>query len=173
MCSPKVLRERHGKNVPECMYYRAWAWLYDNEWRLAGRDAAVLELAGVTKQLPAGRPFYWERVADPNSDRSLFEQREIVHFATAAPQWAITLARKLMDDQALVKRFGRFRLEDRQFTRSEAQQQAALGVPKGKKMVIPMEMRAKIIRIAADNAMTREFAADDLDAVLTIIRDSL
>lgn len=178
MASPKTLKAKHGKTRPECLYYRAWYWMRENDWTVAGRDSVILDLAGVTKQAPAGRPFYWDRneEVDPETGevKTSYVQAEIAYFVTVAPKWATTLARKLMDDQELIKRFGRFRLEKRSLHTMEQKNLHALGVKeKGKKMVIPLELRAKIVRIASQSGMTREFAADDLDVVLTIIRDTL
>lgn len=174
----KKLREHHGKLKPECIYYRAWSWMYDRDYRMGGRDSRVLELAGVAKYIPVGRPFYWQHNETVDQDtgevRSSYTPVDVADFVPVAPQWAITLARRLMDDQELVSRFGRFKLEDRKLTLLEQKKMKDLGVAeKGKKMVIPIELRAKIIRVAAQSAMTREFAADDLDVVLAIIRDTL
>lgn len=208
-----VYKRDHGKTRATCYYNRAIA-LYreDDEIKYAGRDKAVLSMAGVTRQLPISKPYYWTPVGqgccgescyktivqdkhgtwvddtggdvcsqrgckviphEPNG-RTQWRKEEIVRFETCAPKWAVELARKLMDDQKLIVRFGKFKLEKRSMYPRLQQQMHEAGIKeKGRKAVIPIELRAKIIEVAAKNAMTREFMSDDLDVVLTIIRDAL
>jgi hypothetical protein len=157
------------------VYRRTWTWCYDHEWRPAGRDRRVLELAGVTKELPVGRPFYWVWTTDPETKKTTYVWQEAIVYETCAPNWAIEMARKLMDDQAMVERFGIFRREKRNPGEWQRRKmaKAGLAIDPHRKMVIPVQMRAKIIRVAAQSAITREMFDDDLDAALTIIRDAL
>lgn len=182
MVTLRKFKEEHTKSHPVCTFYKWWAWMYENDWKDAGRDRAVLELAGVTRILPVGRPYIWVRMPHPDGAidqrtkevAMVWKQELLTNFVHVAPKWAVELARKLMDDQALVLRFGKFKLEKRTMgTRRQLAAHQAGIKEKNMKAVIPLELRAKIVRIAAQNAMTREFAGDDLDVVLTIIRDSL
>lgn len=167
--------------MPRCIAAKNWAIMLENDERQAGKDTRVLERAAVTRRAPI---FFWYmREVEPAElddegqivTYAKYAQTELVQFQAVAPRWAINLARRLMDDQALVEKFGRFNVEKREpNTRSyRARQAVGRGEDPSRKKVIPIELRARIISIAAQSAMTRELFDDDLDAALTLIRDSL
>jgi len=136
--------------------------------RPCGKDTRVLELAGVVHREPM---FYWYMERYVEDDRNYYRQVECVRYVAVAPLWTITLARRLMDDQPLVEKFGRYQVEDRIAQPDHWRRKG--NAPDGKKKVIPILVRARIIGSAAKSAMSQALFEDDLEAALIMIRDVL
>jgi len=182
MCSLKILRRDHGLHQPLCVGERTMAWMLANDWMPCGTAAAVLERAGVTKAMP----FYtytWEETRDAHGKRIGHTKEYLVEYYPVAPTWAVTLARRLMrEDEIIRKVFGnKVKLEKRvglmAARKASRHGQGRVVSTKERddvveRAVIPISLRAKIIR-SATNAMTRELLEDDLLAALTIIKDSV
>ena len=117
--------------------------MLDRDERHAGKDTRVLELAGVTRRVPL---FYWyhvRHVDTANNNRVSYTQVELVKYTAVAQVWAIKLARRLMDDQALVEKFGRYQIEKRVALPESYRRKG--NTPDGQKKVIPIKVRARII----------------------------
>jgi hypothetical protein len=178
MVSIKQLKKHHGKWAPNCLYIRTWAKLNEDEWCDASKYHRVLDLAGVTKQRPIGRPYYWAENPDwvqavarsgdryPTYVSGATIQRWVwtpcIIFDTVVPKWARQLAYRLTSDQDFIKKVGGSR---RKVRTSESLIYF--------RYELPIEMRARVIRAAAANAMSREFMEDDLEAALILLKDAL
>jgi len=143
--------------------------MYDHGYRWPGRDTDVLRHAGVVKQLPFLSKSWGGPV--PGKHGVEYTAVETVMPSPIAPQWACTMARRLMEDQALITKLGCGHKSKRVGTRG-ARRRVAEGLPADYILVIPIQLRAKIIRAAASSAMTQAMFEDDgLEAAIILIRD--
>jgi hypothetical protein len=184
------LKKDHGRFRPVCMYLAAWHWMREREYALAGRDARVLELAGLVRWMPAGRPYVWllEELVDEETGEVKFRHvwNEAAIWEPVAPKWSVELARQLMDNQLVIEAFGVYKLEARDASTYRVQrdslvvkQKRATGKHAGKtlnqayKRVIDIGLRARILKTAAQSGITQELFADDIGAAMTLIKSML
>lgn len=159
----------HGRYAPRCVAARSWQWMHENDYTWPGRDTALLTHAGVIKQV---QTYYWwtEREKDKDGVPTL-HYRDGLCMTPAAPRWAVRMARRLMEDQAMIQRLGCGRKQKRKGTRGR-RQRVAEGLPAGHILVVPMELRIKIIRAAASSVMTQTMFDDDgMETAIILVRD--
>jgi len=115
--------------------------------------SAVLSLAGQTRLVPRSYEYPWHAVnGRPES---------FVLFKHAAPSWLIKLAGELTKSSTLASQIlGPPRLRSGGFGDRDA-----------KVRRLPIALRAKVIKAAAENPMTRELLEDDKEAAVRIIKD--
>ena len=64
----KVLNTTHTPNHPRCLGHKEWRDMMERDEQTCGKDAPVLELAGVTRM---AQLYYWKwaRTEEPNPDK--------------------------------------------------------------------------------------------------------
>lgn len=172
--SLKIMKRDHGPIAPKCMGHRWYKWWCAQGMCFAGQCAALIDLAGgaMTKNVPCY--VYWEV--------------EMVEFVPVVPVWVYDLAVKLTHDKELSRRLG--------FTQKRRLILSAADAAKGRSplrssssttltdkrgvwevcdadKVMPIKMRAKILRVAMNNELAREMIMDDPEAAGRLIRDLL
>lgn len=176
-------RAHHGEWGPRCRQIRSNALLRELDWRWAGSFWALLEAAGVARQLPC-EAWYYEPVerVDPETGEITVTghtQHRVVSFDPAVPTWAYDLAKRLTQDEGLAARLGYLQMRQLITVRTKAKYNGPdvevtrvwrdVALPK----TMPFEVRVKIIRVAASNTLARELVYDDPESAAVIIRDSV
>jgi hypothetical protein len=191
----KRLRAEHYSSwAPQCRGTQTASWMAERDYKSPGRDAAVLDRAGLLRYMPFCS-YIWVENPDfvelmrrqrvpkhswPGSTRAVgskqfvwrWVKQYLLSFEPVAPRWAVELARRLMDDQQLVSRLGGAKVEERsgrKWARLQSKQDAT---PNGLKLVLSVEVRAKILQTASSSSMARELFEDDPLAASIIARDA-
>lgn len=176
------LKEEHGRYAPLCMAYRTDDWLTEHEYSYPGRDEAVLRMAGLIKMVPH-HSWYSVLVEDFKEvqkrnrvERVPFrrwEHQATSEYISAAPEWAIKMARQLVEDQSMIQRLKIGRKQKRSGTRSSRIRQRE-GLAPGYILMIPIEVRAQILQAAASNPLVHAMVTDEqggLETAIIIARD--
>lgn len=174
--SLKRMKTLHSPKHPHCVTHKWQSWMYEQEMRPTGRDQAVLDAAGLTRELPIGIPYLW---ADGG------KRDYMLIFYAVAPIWAIELCRRLQQDQMLIKKLGgrktlagsgyawvQKRLTGEWPPIVKIKGEGTL-IEKYVKYELPIERRIRVLKVAASSPMAREMLHDDLEAAMLIIRDAI
>jgi hypothetical protein len=143
-------------------------WIIDNEYMDARTYERMLNLAGVIKRVPF--MFVETCAVRTPDDKQAWDHVPVMGFRAVAPMWAVEIAQHLDYNVPLIRRLGGYREvenKSRRWSRNAAHytgERAAVVRP-----VLPLAMRVKIVRVCAANAMTKEFAADDLEALAVMV----
>jgi hypothetical protein len=166
------LTENHGRFAPRCVSLRSWDWLIENEYAYPGRDEAVLRMAGLTKQVPT-QNWYMEIIPATAVSRRNTIYHVAVEYVSAAPKWAIKMARQLVEDQSMIQRLKIGRKQKRSGTRGSRIRQHE-GLAPGYILMIPIEVRAQILQAAASNPLVHAMVTDEqggLETAIIVARD--
>jgi hypothetical protein len=170
MCSLQTLKKHHGRKMPRCLAERTYRWMHENEYSLASRsDVRVLELA----EIGTVRPFvswFWRK--ETVKGKIVHVKEDYTDYTPVFPSWSVKLARRLMTDQGMVTKIGIGKRGERKMTGRRLREAQALGLPEDSIMILPIKFRAKVLRACAASVLTREFAEDDLEAILVMLRDA-
>lgn len=183
-----TLRRDHGQHAPLCVHNRTIARLKSIEWCEAGNYRGVLELAGVIKRAPIFRYWIDPVYGEPDQFGEVkfigWVRVEISSFEPVCPSWAYDLAKRLTKDKALARRLGY--VQRRQLMYLKAPGMVEKRKPFGRSAIVPdqkvwqdvdidkvmpVEVRARIIRAAANNGLVREMISDDPEAAALILRE--
>ena len=193
MASLMILKRDHGRWAPKCVSARTEKRLREKEWCAAGQYAAVLTLAGITKMAPLYRWWNEPVYGDPNRHTGEVKvigwtKMEIISYEPVVPEWAWHLAHRLTTDKQLARRLGhvqrkRLRIMKRPMVARKSGKRGTVheedrSVEQVKvwedcdiDKAMPIERRARILRVAASNPLARELIYDDPEAAAVIIAE--
>ena len=156
------------------MSLRTYAWLIEKEYAYPGRDETVLRMAGLVKQVPI-QDWYMEIISGsghPKGGRQVI-YHDMANYVPTAPNWAIKMARQLVEDQAMIQRLKIGRRQKRSGTKARRVRENAGLIPEYI-LMIPIEIRAQILSSAASNSIVHAMVTDEqggLETAIIIARD--
>lgn len=194
ICSIAILKRDHGEVKPRCVGERWINKLTELGWRGAGSYTALLSEVGLVKRIPL---WIWYRIPvdkDGNELGSWADESyaqtvttEMVSFTSCTPVWAYDLARKLSRDKGLARKLGFTQKRElvKEYKVTTRKTALGRGTIHTKEVVakrwqacdldkqLPMHLRVRIMRVAANNELARELIFDDPEAAGRIIKDIL
>lgn len=180
-CTIDAYRKHHGPVAIRCLANRTKTLMKEAGEVFAGNMAGVLVAAGLVRRLPWGSWYWIDHGKDRERDKR-YEKVLCTSFEPATPGWAYDLARRLSRDKGLARALG-FTQKRRLVKTYMPRTRSKGGVTIHDKVVIkkewtavdldkvlPLHVRAQILRVAAANPVARELIADDPHAAGIIIR---
>lgn len=185
MCTPHQLRRHHGPTKPVCLAHKAWVRMEAEDLRPAGSFYALLDMAGASFiRLPTyawwQEPVYGEPDWETGEVEVIdYATVEVVDLVPVVPKWARDLAKRLTVDKRLARQLG-FTQKRRLVTvkarpktpkRPAVEETTRVWKTCDLDKPMPIELRARILRVALNNEVARELIADDPEAAGRIIKD--
>lgn len=160
-----TLAEYHQPGNAVCLHLKFNEWCRVNEYTDVRTYGRITSAAGLLKRVPYVH-FEEDPAKDPEGDYVRNMKVPMLSFRAVAPIWAVKLLDQLDHNVPLIKRIGHYKETANKSKRWTRNQVWYTGDRVGTvRPVIDLAMRVRLLKVCAHNAMTKEFAADDLEAL--------